>query len=355
MTTTGADAIDVRRYERRAMGSPLRLTAADLDQPRPGMAGTDSRSGRTSGADLIDAAWSAVSGTFEGAEAAMSRFREASDLTKVNRLAGTGRLMHVDRRLVRALVAADRAGRLTAGRFDARVLGDLERLGYKGVPVAPNETAARLPDAPDAAGSSMGRWLITDVRSSRVAVETPVDLGGIGKGLALRWAARAMERAGLTEPRIGFLLEAGGDLVARRPSPEGGDWSIAIQDPAGGESPKAVIRLASGAVATSSTAINRWRDAQGRSVHHLIDPRTGEPGGHGLLAVTVAGPDPAWAEVWSKTLFLAGIDGIAALARSRGLASWWVREDGEMEMTPAARIRTLWSSADSDPSGAGPA
>jgi thiamine biosynthesis lipoprotein len=174
-----------------------------------------------------------------------------------------------------------------------------------------------------------------------------VDLGGIGKGLALRWAMQAIERAGFTGPRSGILLEAGGDLVGRAPAPEGGDWSIAIEDPAGADGPKAVIRLSSGAIATSSIAINQWHDAQGRSVHHLIDPSTGEPGGDGLLAVTVAGPDPAWAEVWSKTLFLAGVDGIAALARSRGLASWWIRDDGELEMTPAARVRTLWSATDS--------
>jgi thiamine biosynthesis lipoprotein len=318
------------------------------------LAGTDShRPQPADGADVIEVAWSAVSETFEAAEAAMSRFRETSDLTTINRSAGTGRMVPVDRRLIRALVAADRAGRLTGGRFDARVLGDLERLGYRGVPVQPDEPPPRPPDT--IRSSSIGRWLTVDVRSSRVAVQTPVDLGGIGKGLALRWAAQAVERAGLTGPRMGFLLEAGGDLVARRPAPEGGDWSIAIQDPAGGELPKAVIRLRSGAVATSSIAINRWRDAQDRLVHHLIDPRTGEPGGDGLLSVTVAGPDPAWAEVWSKTLFLAGIDDIASLARSRGLASWWIRDDGDLEMTPAARIRTLWSSADPDPSGEGPA
>ena len=42
-------------------------------------------------------------------------------------------------------------------------------------------------------------------------------------------------------------------------------------------------------------------------------PATGDPGGAGLRAVTVAGSDPAWAEVWSKALFLEG---------RRGIASW---------------------------------
>jgi thiamine biosynthesis lipoprotein len=342
---------DVRRFERRAMGSPLRLTVVSFDG-RPPAADEE--------ADPIDAAWSAVSDMFEAAEQAMSRFRDASDLTTINRVAGTGQALTVDRLLVRALVAAERAGRQTGGRFDARVLGDLERLGYQGAPIHPaihrgGDGAAsggsanpglRLLGAADAPATDDGRWLDVDVRSSRVAVETPIDLGGIGKGLALRWASRAIDRAGTLGPGTGILLEAGGDLVGRAPSPEGSDWSIAIEDPDQRDQPKAVIGLRTGAIATSSISIHHWRDAEGRSVHHLIDPATGEPGGHGLVAVTVAGSDPAWAEVWSKTLFLGGVDGIAALARSRGLACWWIRDDGELEMTPAARVRTLWSATD---------
>jgi thiamine biosynthesis lipoprotein len=78
-------------------------------------------------------------------------------------------------------------------------------------------------------------------------------------------------------------------------------------------------------------------------VHHLIDPGTGQPGGGGLLSVTVAGGDPAWAEVWSKALFLAGPAGIAGLARGRGLAAWWIDLEGGLAMTPAARQRTAWT------------
>ncbi len=54
--------------------------------------------------------------------------------------------------------------------------------------------------------------------------------------------------------------------------------------------------------------------------------------------MTVAGPDPAWAEVWSKTLFLEGSRGIGPRARGLGLAAWWIRDDGDLEMTPAARV-----------------
>jgi thiamine biosynthesis lipoprotein len=177
-----------------------------------------------------------------------------------------------------------------------------------------------------------------------VSVGRPVDLGGIGKGLALRWAASALDASvvGHSEPTLGFLVDAGGDIVASG-TPDGmAPWLVAIEDPAGGTEPLAVVAVRErGGIATSSIRRLCWEHA-GRIVHHIIDPRTGEPGGDGHAAVTVAGPDPAWAEVWSKALFLEGAAGIAATARARGLAAWWVTSDGHLEMTPAARVRTAW-------------
>jgi thiamine biosynthesis lipoprotein len=313
-------------FERRAMGSPLRLSVVGAEP------------------DVAAAAWRLVSDEFEASEEAMSRFRDSSDLTVVNRAAGTGRCIQVDRRLARALATADRARRITRGRFDARVLVDLERLGYAGVDVdivGPDRAAP----ATEPSGS-VGGWLTVDPRTATVGVVRPVDLGGIGKGLALRWAWRLVERTGLLSSGGGALLEAGGDLVAGGPAPQGGPWVIDIEDPAGGSLAVAVIAVPDGAVATSSVLVNRWTSVDGRAVHHLVDPRTGEPGGAGLLSVTVAGRDPAWAEVWSKSLFLYGAEGIAAVARGRGLAAWWVHEDGRLEMTAGARARTMWVAAE---------
>jgi thiamine biosynthesis lipoprotein len=305
------------RFEAAAMASPLRLTVAT---PR------DAPSGWTTG--LADA-WAAVRETFEDAEQAMSRFRDSSDLIGLGRSAGGDRDIAVPRMLERALVTADRARRVTAGRFDPRILADLERLGYGGVAIA--DSVPGRPTGP----------VIRRVTRGVVRAGRPVDLGGIGKGLALRWAAAGLERAGIDA----YLLEAGGDLVTRGQSPDDGPWRIGIEDPAGGPEPLAVVEPADGAVATSSTHRLHWTH-EGREVHHLIDPATGEPAGDGLLAVTVAGPDPAWAEVWSKTLFIGGRGRIAAEARARGLAAWWVAEDGSLEMTAAARARTIWVAAE---------
>lgn len=290
------------------MGSPLRLTL--------GLAGVASPdSGRQ--------VWDGVVASFEVSEAAMSRFRETSELTALNRLAGRSVTGRPSVRLRQALVAADRARRVTGGRFDPTVLTDLDRLGYRGAP---------LPVVP---ARSDPRVVARCGRDS-LSLPHPVDLGGIGKGLALRWAAAGIIAAGLTD----FLLEAGGDLVASGTSAAGEPWYVGIEDPADGDD-LAVIATAQTAVATSSIRVNRWL-VDGRSVHHLIDPQTHEPAEAGLLSVTVALADPAWAEVWSKVLFLAGHGAIAAEARARGIAAWWVTDAGRLEMTPGAREMTVW-------------
>jgi thiamine biosynthesis lipoprotein len=289
---------------------------------------------------------------------ALSRFRDDSELTALNRLAGSGAVVPVSWRLRTALAAVHRAGRITDGRFDARVLATLERIGERGAPLD------AIVDEPDP-GPYQDREL--DRPSPAYVPDRPLDMGGIGKGLALRWAAR--DTAGVLPPSAGFLLEAGGDIVTGGEPPAGG-WLIGIEDPvaetgtearasaeAGTEArpvaearaearPIAVVGVVHGAVATSSVRVRNWVGPDGRPVHHLVDPRTGEPARSGLIAVTVAAPDPAWAEVWSKALFLAGRAGIGEEARARGLAAWWVDGTGRLGMTPEARLRSAWVAED---------
>jgi thiamine biosynthesis lipoprotein len=276
------------------------------------------------------AGWQEVEDEFARSDAALSRFREDSDLTAANRVAGSGVARRVGARLYRAVAAAERARRSTGGRFDARVLADLERLGDNGVPLPSREARLSGP--------------LRRPRERSLALDRAHDLGGIGKGLALRWAWRRL--GSLRSRAAGVLLEAGGDLVVGG-RPEGmTSWSIGVEDPLGGPQPAAIIALQRGAVCTSSVAQRAWWSPDGRPVHHLIDPVTGEPGGGGLLSVTVAGDDPAWSEVWSKALFLAGPKEIPALARGRGLAAWWIDLSGALSMTPAARQRTPWTATE---------
>ncbi len=335
----------------RALGSALRLfvtpgtPGTTSPDPRGGV-GPRAIGGPASGARAAVLAWEAVRDEFAAVDRSLSRFRHDSELTRLNRLAGTDTIVAVSWRLRTALAAMHRAGRITEGRFDASVLEALERIGEHGADLGGSATAdAPASAARAAANDGLRPWLEPRAleRPARVMVPArPLDSGGIGKGLALRWAAR---RAAAIVPGGALLLEAGGDVVAAGHHPAG-DWRVGIEDPVGGSEPDtppiAVVGIQAGAVATSSIAVRNWTAPDGRRVHHLLDPRTGEPARTGLIAVTVAGSDPAWAEVWSKALFLAGRGSIGDEARSRGMAAWWVDDAGHLGMTPEARLRSVW-------------
>jgi thiamine biosynthesis lipoprotein len=284
------------------------------------------------------AAWAAVVTEFAAVDAALSRFREDSELTALNRLAGTGGLALVSWRLRTMLATVHRAGRVTGGRFDATVIDVLERIGEHGAAPGGDAPARTRPDDPA---------LLVARETSRATLvqipDLPVDSGGIGKGLALRWAADVAMRQ--LPPGAGLLVDAGGDIICAGTPPEEG-WLIGVDDPlvpsAQAADPLAVYALTAGGVSTSSVAVRNWIAPDGRHVHHLVDPVSREPARTGLMAVSVAGPDPAWNEVWSKALFLGGTESIGEEARRRGLAAWWVDERGRLGMTPEARVRSAW-------------
>jgi thiamine biosynthesis lipoprotein len=312
---------DLATFAGRAMASPLRLTLP-----------------ASASAERV---WAAVVDEFELAESAMSRFRDTSEVTRLNRRAGSGESVVVSRRLRLALAVSDRAHRVTGGRFDPRVLRALDALG---------DVGAFVPSVSWGAPGCLRRVVELDRRRG-VLVEEPLDLGGIGKGLALRWATARIRELGVDT----FLLDAGGDIVAAgrppRRAPDGPPaWQVGIEDPAGAPIPVAVVSLVAQAIATSSVRVRSWIH-EGRRVHHLIDPRSGAPADTSLLAVTVAGPDAAWSEIWSKALFIGGERNLGARARAEGLAAWWVLDDGRLEMTPAARQLTAWVRSERPPVG----
>ena len=128
---------------------------------------------------------------FAAVDQALSRHRDDSELTALNRLAGRDAVRPLGRRLYTAIAASDRARRSTDGRFDARILADLERLGDHGADLGDldDPPPADRPRSGPQTTSGQGSRLRRDPRRRSVSLDRPHDLGGIGKGLALRWAA----------------------------------------------------------------------------------------------------------------------------------------------------------------------
>ena len=231
-------------------------------------------------------------------ERELSRFDSASDLSRLN--AAGGRWTPVGRRLLEALGLALRAREETGGRFDPTVLPALAAAGYDRSFELLEEREARAPEHWRA-----GTAIELDLQNGRARLEpgSSVDLGGIGKGYA---AGRALDAMLVSSPTLaGGLVDLGGDIAVRGESPEGGPWVIAVADPRRAGETLAVLALDGGGIATSGRDARRFGPAG--SLHHLIDPETGESALGGPLTVTVVAPDPAAAEVHATTLAIAGL------------------------------------------------
>ena len=280
-------------------------------------------------------------------ERTCSRFDPSSALSRAN--AAPDEWHDVPATLAAVLAEAGRAHAETAGLFDPRILDILLTWGYdRSLPFATGDVD-RGPAGIPALGSArldgpVTVWLPEVVEGHdgwRIHLGgMPIDLGGIGKGLAARWAAAELAEAGL-----GFAVDIGGDCAFGGVGPDGGGWRVGVEDPTGATDLVLVLDITDTGCATSSARLRRWR-AGGVPVHHLVDPRTRRPGGQGLLAVTVVAPDPAWSEVWSKRLFLAGLTDVGACAEDLGLAAAWVAADGTVATTTNMDPMVIWRRTD---------
>ncbi|HLZ72829.1 MAG TPA: FAD:protein FMN transferase [Dehalococcoidia bacterium] len=298
----------------RAMNTDIRLLAAD--------------SGDRTQARLTRAAE-----RFAVHERALSRFDPASDLSALNR-AGPG-WTWVPELLFHALTAADALFRQTGGLYNPGILSALEAEGYDrsfeqlAPPLDDHVRRPAVPPAPPIAVLFAKSYALDPERQAvRLAPGVRLDLGGIGKGLAVDAAA-----AELGDQR-GFLVDAGGDIRVGGTSPDGGDWGIAVQDPTDLDRDLAVLAVRDGAVATSSVGRRRWL-RQGEVVHHLIDPRTGRSAVSDLLAATVLAPACATAEVFAKAVVIAGAEAGFALLERHNLAGLVVDRERRLRVNPA--------------------
>ena len=171
-------------------------------------------------------------------------------------------------------------------------------------------------------------------RMVRVPRDVELDLGSTGKGLAADLgAAAALAVAG---PGAGVLVSLGGDIATAGRAPEGGWRILAAEDSAASpEGDGEVVTIARGAVATSSTTVRRWRGADGTTVHHIVDPRTGLPAdtpwrtatvvadtceaanAASTAAIVLGHAAPAWLEAAGLPARLVGVDGVV-----HRLAGW---------------------------------
>jgi len=261
--------------------------------------------------------------------AALSRFKPESELSALN---ADPRERVPASELLRAAVSAGlEAAERSGGLVDPTLTDEIESAGYvasragmRGEPLeaALREAPARRPARPNPAA----RWRGFEVDDEAGTIRRPpgvrFDTGGAGKGLAADLLAARLR--GYSR----FIVDCGGDIRIGGPDALVTPYEVFVEHPLTGER-AFVLKLGSGAVATSGLNVRIWRDASGRFAHHLLDPASGEPAWTGLVGATALGDTAVEAETYTKAALLSGPErGREVLAARGGLL---VHDDGEVE------------------------
>jgi thiamine biosynthesis lipoprotein len=260
----------------------------------------------------------------------LSRFRESSELSALNR----ERALLASRTLYEVVALAVQAYHDTGGVFNPLVGHALAAAGYdRSFDLIGTNTSLAPTGQPISAAPALDDVLCLDPATRRITLQgdAQLDLGGIAKGWAIDRADRTLRKLGAC------CVNAGGDVRAGGSFEPGGDgWRVDIADPFSPQTPDESaaeprvlsVMLKDQAIATSGIVKRRWI-ISGTEQHHLIDPRSGEPARNELLFVTAVGASAVQAEVTAKTIFILGEAAGSAWANAQHTPALLMRRNGE--------------------------
>lgn len=269
------------RFSHEAMATTFEIFIADKDQTYAAQAAADAFN------------------RCDRLEGFLSRYREASDVSRLNRApVQTPVLLSLE--AFDCLQHARRLYQWTDGTFDVTV----------GRWTQEKKATAR-PRLREAFPLQLDGDRLC---AARLFEDVQVDLGGIGKGFALDIMAEQLREWGVTRA----LLHGGGSTVLALEGPAPGQgWPLTLRNPLDPEHILKTVVLIRAALSGSSQ-VKRL---------HIVDPHTGRPV-QGCVAAWSLAPHGAWADGLSTAFMIMNTDGIRALCHAHPeLASLTVSQD----------------------------
>jgi thiamine biosynthesis lipoprotein len=276
---------------------------------------------------LGEAAIDAVMEEMHRVDRAMSPFKPASELSRLNREAAKAPVP-VSREMFELVERSIEFSELSEGAFDITFASVGSLFDYRnGVRPTAETIAAALPGIDY-------RHIRLDHRKRTISFARDgvrIDLGGIAKGHAVDNCVALLRSRGVAQA----LVMAGGDsrvLGDRRGRP----WVIGIQDPRRKDAMVARIPLVDAAISTSGD-YERCFEADGARYHHILDPKTGMSASS-VRSVTIIGLDTTTTEGISKSVFIKGAErGIRFVESLPGIDAVIIDGDGHMHYTAGLR------------------
>jgi thiamine biosynthesis lipoprotein len=276
----------------------------------------------------------AVCREIERMEELLSRFLSDSDISRVNRSAGSKtEIISLD--TYEVLSKAVEFSRNFPGCFDVTI-GTLVNLwnSSKSKDAQPDEFSINqvLPLV-NYRDVILDPWeMIAGLRNRGQSI----DLGGIGKGFAGDQILEIYREYGISSA----YSNLGGNVVTLGAKPDGSPWQVGIQHPRQESQLIGSVSVVNQTVVTSGDYQRYFTDSQGKRYHHILNPTTGYPAESGLISVSVITDKSLVADALSTILFVAGMKkGLEYLRTVPQTEAIFVDSDLHVYITSGLRYR----------------
>ena len=148
------------------------------------------------------------------------------------------------------------------------------------------------------------------IENGKVVKENPnmkLDFNAIAQGYTSDLIASFLESRGIKN----YLVDTGGEIMARGSKPNGQPWIVGIEKPAKNWDSEQVVQTRitlrdKGLVTSGST--RKYVERNGRRYSHCIDPKTGYPVEHNVLSATVMAENSVWADALASICMVMGME-----------------------------------------------
>ncbi len=231
----------------------------------------------------------------------LSMFNQESTIAKINSNLSTD----VDPLFKKCFLKAVEISEKTEGAFDITVAPLVNAWGF-GFKQKENVTLTLI----DSLMKSVGYQKIR-IENDHIVKDHPdtkLDASAIAKGLGVDVVGDFLASKGCKN----YMVEIGGEVVAKGVNREGKIWRIGINKPKenalfDSEDLQSIIALNNRAMATSGNYRNFYEEG-GKRYAHTIDPKSGYPIQHSLLSSTVLANDCMTADAYATAFMVLGVE-----------------------------------------------
>jgi thiamine biosynthesis lipoprotein len=155
-----------------------------------------------------------------------------------------------------------------------------------------------------------------------------LDFNAVAQGYTTDLIGKFLETKGICN----YLVDVGGEIMARGTKPNGEMWTIGIEKPAENyDSERSVqikINLKDKGIVTSGN-YRKYIEKDGVRYSHSIDPKTGYPVEHNLLSATVIADNASWADCLATICMLVGKEKASELLENQDVEAYFIYVDND--------------------------